>query len=78
MCDSANRGFGETIQDLPPLGDGFAQELDAFAARFAAMTEAEILKDFERYDFRDTHGHPLTHVIDFMALVRLAARNRAI
>lgn len=36
------------------------------------MTGEEVLKHFDWYDFRDVHGHPLTHIIDFLALVRLA------
>lgn len=68
------QGYGEAIPELGPLDSHTEQTISDMVTAFAAMTEAEVLKDFERYDFRDVHGHPLTHVIDFMALVRLAKR----
>ncbi len=33
------------------------------------MTREEIIARFEKYDFRDQHGHPLVNCLDFQMLI---------
>lgn len=36
---------------------------------YCVMSKEDILKHFNKYDFRDTLGHPLCNCVDFLYLL---------
>lgn len=51
--------------------------MDGLQESVRDMSREEVMALFERYDFRDEQGHPLTNCQDFLSLVEMAMEVKA-